>query len=85
MAKCGIFNHPDHGFAVVSPASTQLSLVDICRAVVPVGVQFLVIDSEEIPDIRFREAFELDLSNPDGVGVGFDVVMAEQAAQEQQA
>ena len=44
---------------------------------------YKIVDAADIPtDRTFREAWEADISQPDGVGLGHDAWVAAQKAQE---
>lgn len=57
------------GISILIPAACGLSLDQIARKDVPVGVPYLVVDAEDIPqDREFRAAWEADFSEPHGIG-----------------
>jgi hypothetical protein len=70
--------------ALLYPAlGCGLSLNEIARKDVPAGKPYLLVDTSELPDYTFFDAFEADFSSPDGYGIGADAWFAEQAAKEQ--
>ena len=48
---------------------------------VPAGKPYKIVDVADIPtDRTFRNAWEADMTNPDGVGIGSEAWFADQAA-----
>lgn len=77
-----IYPTPEGGIAIVAP-SGELPLEEVARKDVPAGVPYKIIDAADVPtDRTFRSAWEADISNPDGVGIGAEAWFAEQAAKE---
>lgn len=73
-----------NGVVVLIPTG-ELAIEEVCRKDVPAGVAYKIVDVADIPSDRtFRDAWEADFSNPDGVGIGADAWFAEQAAKEQE-
>jgi len=72
------------GLAIIHPAPDALAtfgISEIARKDVPAGVPYRIIDSSELPASRaFRAAWTLDMSAPDGLGIGPEAWAAEQAA-----
>jgi hypothetical protein len=74
----------DDGVAILVPTG-ELAIEEVARKDVPAGVAYKIVDVADIPEDRaFRNAWEADFSNPDGVGIGADAWFAEQAAKEQE-
>ena len=74
-----IYPTPEGGVAVVVPTG-ELPIEEVARKDVPAGVPFNIIDADDMPSDRtFRSAWEADITNPDGVGIGADAWFAEQA------
>jgi hypothetical protein len=64
----------DQGIALLAPSfSAGLSARDVAEKDVPEGVPFRLIPPEEVPaSAEYREAWTVDFSEPDGVGLGYD-------------
>jgi hypothetical protein len=77
-----IYPSTDGGVAIIIPAeSIELAMKDI-----PEGKPFKIVDVADIPtDRQWRNAWEADFTNPDGVGIGADAWFAEQAAKKQES
>jgi hypothetical protein len=60
----------DDGIAVITPLDTNIDINDLALKDVPEGKPFLIIDSKDLPDKDFREAWTADFSQPDGKGLG---------------
>jgi hypothetical protein len=74
----------DNGISVLTPTG-ELAIEEVARKDVPAGVAYKIVDVADIPSDRtFRNAWEADFTNPDGVGIGSDAWFAEQAAKEQE-
>jgi hypothetical protein len=70
----------DNGVSILIPTG-ELAIEEVARKDVPAGVAYKIVDVADIPtDRTFRDAWEADFSNPDGVGIGADAWFAEQAA-----
>lgn len=69
------------GVAVIVPApECELSIEQIAAKDVPAGKPYKIVDATQIPtDRTFREAWEISITEPDGVGIGHDAWLAEQA------
>tara|TARA_B100000123_G_scaffold201843_1_gene151804 strand:- start:40 stop:369 length:330 start_codon:yes stop_codon:yes gene_type:complete len=62
-------------------AWSDYSAVDQGEMDVPIGKPFIVLDQSDIPtDTSFADAWDVDLSSPDGVGKGYDTWVQEQVA-----
>jgi hypothetical protein len=70
MTQRIIYPTQDGGVAILIP-SGELSIEEVARKDVPVGVPFKIIDTVEVPDDRtFRSAWEADMTSPHGIGIG---------------
>lgn len=79
-----IYPNENGGVSIVVPTG-ELELAEVARKDVPAGVAYKIVDVADIPEDRtFRNAWEADFTNPDGVGIGSDAWFAEQAAKEQE-
>jgi hypothetical protein len=79
-----IYPTDDGGVAVLIPTG-EIAVEEVARKDVPAGVAYKIVDVTDIPSDRtFRNAWEADFTNPDGVGIGSDAWFAEQAAKEQE-
>ena len=68
------------GVAIIIPTG-EIAIEEVARKDVPAGVPYKIVDVADIPtDRTFRNAWEADFSNPDGVGIGADAWFAEQEA-----
>jgi hypothetical protein len=81
-----IYKTDDGGVAIIIPApECGLTIEEIAAKDVPEGKPYKIVDVADIPtDRTFRDAWEADFTNPDGVGIGADAWFAEQAAKEQE-
>jgi hypothetical protein len=80
-----IYPTDDGGVAVLIPTG-ELEIAEVARKDVPAGVAYKIVDVADIPSDRtFRNAWEADFTNPDGVGIGADAWFAEQAAKAQES
>jgi hypothetical protein len=73
-----IFSADDGVVAVIIPADEcGLTIDDIAKKDVPAGVPYKIVDASDIPEDRtFRGAWEADITEPDGVGLGYDAWFA---------
>lgn len=70
MPKRIIYPTDEGSVAIIIPAG-ELSIEEVARKDVPAGVPFKIIDTVEVPDDRtFRNAWEADMTSPNGVGIG---------------
>jgi hypothetical protein len=74
-----IYTDPDTGIAaVVTPVPNWLAISGntiekLALKDVPAGVAFKIVDASDLPsDLTFRDAWEVDIPNPDGIGIGHD-------------
>lgn len=58
--------------AIITPCvAPGFSIHDVAQKDVPAGVPYRILTVDDIPsDGTYREAWELDFSEPDGVGIG---------------
>jgi len=85
MTQLIIYPQDDNTVAIVYP-SGELDIEEVARKDVPAGVAYKIVDVADIPSDRtFRNAWEADFTNPDGVGIGADAWFAEQAAKAQES
>jgi hypothetical protein len=70
----------DDGVAIIIPApDCGLSAEEIARKDVPAGVPYKIVDVSDIPSDRtFRAAWETQIDEPDGYGIGSEAWFAEQ-------
>lgn len=65
-----IYQTPEGGVAVIIP-SGELPIEEVARKDVPAGVQFKIIDTVDVPSDRtFRAAWEADMTESHGSGIG---------------
>lgn len=87
MNQVIIYKQDNGVVSIVRPTAEALArygIHAIAQKDVPVGKPYKIIDASEIPaDRTFRDAWEADLSNPHGYGIGAEAWFAEQAAKEQ--
>ena len=82
-----IIYQTEEGLAVIVP-SGKLAIEEVARKDVPAGVDYWIVEDNEVPSDRtFRNAWELDenIGEPDGQGIGADAWFAEQAELKAQA
>ena len=80
-----IYKTEDGGVAIIIPTG-DIEIAEVARKDVPAGVAYKIVDVADIPSDRtFRNAWEADFTNPDGVGIGADAWFAEQAAKAQES
>lgn len=72
MDKKIIYQTPEGGVAIVVPAPECLvehTIEEIAAKDVPAGVPYKIVDTDTIPSDRtFRNAWEAEITDPDGVG-----------------
>jgi hypothetical protein len=85
MSKIIIHPNNDGGICTVTPApNCGISVEEIARKDTPAGLPYKIVNVSALPeDYTFFGAWEFDFSNPDGVGIGHEAWVAEQAAKEQ--
>lgn len=79
-----VYQNDKDGISILVPAPEALetmTIQDIAAKDVPAGKPFKIVAAEDIPSDRtFRNAWETDLSSPDGIGMGHDAWFAAKAA-----
>ena len=77
-----IYPNDDGGVSIIVPTESALATMtieDIALKDVPAGKPFKIVAIEDIPSDRtFRNAWEADMSSPDGTGMGHDAWFAAQ-------
>lgn len=60
----------DNRVSLIRPnKNSKLSIKEIAEISVPAGLPFLIVEDHEVPlDDTWFEAWEVDFSNPDGIG-----------------
>lgn len=82
MTQRIIYSTDEGGIAVIIPTG-ELPIEEVARKDVPDGVPYKIVDTADVPtDRTFRSAWEADMTNPDGYGIGADAWFVEQAAKE---
>jgi hypothetical protein len=79
-----IFTRPedDSGVSIIIPTG-ELDIEEVARKDVPAGVPYKIVDEADIPtDRTFRDAWEANITEPDGYGIGADAWFAEQKEKE---
>jgi hypothetical protein len=75
-----IYPNDDGGVAIIIP-SGEIEVSEVARKDVPNGKPYKIVDVTDIPtDRSFRDAWETDFNNPDGVGIGAEAWFVEQEA-----
>lgn len=71
----------NNGIAIVYPVEgTGIPFSELCRKDVPYQTPYKVLlESDLPPDYEFRDAWQVDFSNPDGYGIGPQRWFIEQA------
>jgi hypothetical protein len=75
-----VFLQDNGNLALIFPApECGLSIEEIARKDVPSGVAYRIINDTDIPsDHEYFNAWTIDMSNPDGYGIGAEAWYAEQ-------
>ena len=77
-----IYNNNDGGVSIIHPTG-ELPIEEVASKDVPVGVPYQIVDEADIPsDREFRNAWEANITEPDGYGIGADAWFAEQKEKE---
>jgi hypothetical protein len=75
-----IYQNNDGGVSIIIPtpeALQTLTIDDIAKKDVPASVPYKIVDATDIPEDRtFRGAWEAEITEPDGVGLGYDAWFA---------
>lgn len=59
----------NNSISLVVPTINNYNLHSLAKNIVPSGIGYRIISSNDIPNDRsFRDAWSLDFSNPDGYG-----------------
>jgi hypothetical protein len=82
MTQRIIYQNNDGGVSIIIPTG-ELAIEEVAKKDVPVGVAYKIVDTASIPEDRtFRGAWEAEITDPDGVGLGYDAWFALQPKQE---
>jgi hypothetical protein len=82
MTQRIIYQNNDGGVSIIIPTG-ELAIEEVAKKDVPAGVPYKIVDTAFIPEDRtFRDAWEAEITNPDGVGLGYDAWFALQPKQE---
>ena len=77
-----IYPNDDGGVSILIPAPEALetmTIEEIAAKDVPAGKPYKIVDVSDIPSDRtFRNAWEADMSSPDGTGMGHEAWFAAQ-------
>lgn len=67
-----VYEKEDGTVGVIYPAYNEtFTLQDVAQKDVPVGKPYLIVPASEIPaDPTYQAAWEVDFSEPDGIGLG---------------
>lgn len=72
----------ESGLSIIIPTG-ELPIEDVCLKDVPAGVPYKIIDVSDLPESRdYRNAWEADMTNPDGYGIGSEAWFALQQEKE---
>lgn len=67
----------ESGISIIIPTGS-LPIEQVALKDVPAGVPFKIVDAKDIPQDRtFRDAWEMDFSEPDGFGIGDEAWFAQ--------
>lgn len=74
----------DGGAAIIVPSpNCPFTIEELALKEVPAGKPYVIVDVEDIPSDRsFRNAWEADVSNPHGYGLGHEAFVALKKAEE---
>lgn len=74
-----IYPTDDGGVAVIIPApNCGLTVEEIAAKDVPAGVPYKIVSVDDIlSDRTFRDAWEADITEPDGYGIGHEAWFAQ--------
>jgi hypothetical protein len=77
-----IIYQTEDGISIIIPTG-ELAIEEVARKDVPAGVAYKIADESDIPSDRtFRNAWEANITEPDGYGIGADAWFAEQKEKE---
>lgn len=67
-----IYPNDDGGVSIIIPApNSGLAIEEIASKDVPAGKPYKIVSVDDIPSDRtFRDAWEADIDQPDGYGIG---------------
>ena len=81
-----IYPNDEGGVSIIIPtpeALETMTIEEIAAKDVPSGKPFKIVAAEDIPSDRtFRNAWEADMSSPDGTGMGHEAWFAAKAAED---
>lgn len=70
--KVILHQDPDTNMVIITYPSGELSLIETANKDVPTGVEYWIVNKNDLPDDRsFRDAWVIDqqiLGQPDGIG-----------------
>ena len=82
-----IYQTDEGGVAVIVPSPNYVSkhgIEAVAAKDVPAGKPYKIVSADDIPSDRtFRGAWEADITEPDGYGIGADAWFAQQAAKQE--
>ena len=82
MTQRIIYQNNDGGVSIIIPTG-ELAIEEVAKKDVPAGVAYKIVDEADIPSDRtFRNAWEANITEPDGYGIGADAWFAEQKEKE---
>jgi hypothetical protein len=82
MTQRIIYQNNDGGVSIIIPTG-KLAIEEVAKKDVPAGVPYKIVETASIPEDRtFRGAWEANITEPDGVGLGYDAWFALQPKQE---
>jgi hypothetical protein len=59
----------DGNLNIITPVLVDILIEDVARRDVPEGIPYKILEDSDLPtDRTFRNAWELDFTNPDGYG-----------------
>ena len=68
-----VYNNPDGSVCILIPTG-EIPIEEVAKKDVPAGVEYKIINVEDIPtDRTFRDAWEFELTDPDGIGADYGV------------
>jgi hypothetical protein len=73
-----LFQNDEGGVSIIIPTpECPFTIYDLALKDVPAGKPFKIVDISEVPSDRtFRGAWEVQITNPDGFGIGHDAWFA---------
>lgn len=75
-----IYQNNDGGVSILIPTG-ELAVEEVARKDVPAGIAYKIVEETDVPSDRtFRDAWEANITEPDGYGIGADAWFAEQEA-----